>query len=152
MELVYKQRESKRMVVVYKGASYWGLSHTVMYKDGSKLRVHGHNLQLLKQPDFKNITKTSLDCIWSRDWSYATTGLTPSKTNISLTCTERVCELVSQDVPSDMLQLVLPSNTKRPSWETPWVPHQASYVCGLSVWPSSLTSMEGEWKEKWFNT
>ena len=61
MELTYNDGQGEIRAVAYKGASADVKSHTVRTKDGSKFVVHEKNLQLLNQPDFKNIPKNPLD-------------------------------------------------------------------------------------------
>ena len=61
MDLIYCDGQGKNLPVFYEGASTNGLLHTARLEDGTKLTVHDRNFQLLDQPDFSNMPKTTLD-------------------------------------------------------------------------------------------
>ena len=61
MDIVYCDGKVNTVAVVYEGDSANGLLHTIRLEDVNKLYVHDSNLQLLDQPDFSNIPKTTLN-------------------------------------------------------------------------------------------
>ena len=61
MYIVYHDGKGNNIAVVCEVDSSNGLLHTISLEDGTKLDVHGSNLQLLNQPDFSKIPKTLLD-------------------------------------------------------------------------------------------
>ena len=61
MELTYCDGMGNSEAVVYEVASADILTHTIRIEDGSKLQIHDRKLQLIDQPDFSNLPKTSLD-------------------------------------------------------------------------------------------
>ena len=72
MDLMYRDVAGNSVPVVYEGYIANGILHTACFVDGSKLAFHDSYLQLLDQPNFSNMPKTSLDssnevgaCIYS---------------------------------------------------------------------------------------
>ena len=61
MDLTYCNGAGNSAPVVYEGSSADEILHTDRFADGSKLAVNDSYLQLLDQPDFSNIPKTTLD-------------------------------------------------------------------------------------------
>jgi len=61
MDLIYRDGTLISEAMVYEGASFANLSHTIPQKDGSKLLVHDSNISFLNQIGILNIPFTSLE-------------------------------------------------------------------------------------------
>ena len=60
MSLSYFDGKGKAEIVVYEGASPYGLSHTVRKEDVNLLIIHDSDFRLKLQPDLSNIPSTPL--------------------------------------------------------------------------------------------